>query len=103
MNNVNRVDTHLVSAYSDRPLASVSLDELQALLDEKAAKLSYSMVAHLRWDLKQIFDMGVAEGSIPRNPALLLYVPRQAKREERKVMNIRRCRSASKRSTSENA
>ena len=88
MNNVNRVDVHLVSAYAQRPLAGISRDELQDLLDQKAAKLSASMVAHLRWDLKQIFDMAVAEGLIPRNPASLLFVPKEAKREERLVMTI---------------
>jgi hypothetical protein len=49
-------------------------DELQGLLDAKArAGLSFSLVSHLRWDLRQIFEMAVAEGYIERNPAALLY------------------------------
>src|SRR5258708_8162370 len=51
------------------------------MLEEKAAVgLSYSVVAHLRWDLRQIFRMAVAEGYLPRNPAELLFVPREARR-----------------------
>jgi integrase len=38
------------------------------------------MVAHLRWDLRQVFRMAVAEGCLLRNPAELLFVPREAKR-----------------------
>ena len=48
-------------------------DELQDLLDAKAKTLSFSVVDHLRWDLKQVFDMAVAEGHIERNPALFLF------------------------------
>jgi integrase len=64
-------------------------DELQTFLDEKAAKqLSFSIVDHLRWDLKQIFDMAVAEDLIRRNPAALLFTPSDAKRPERLAMTI---------------
>jgi integrase len=37
-------------------------------------------------DLKQIFDMAIAEGHIRRNPALLLFTPREAKRPHRRAM-----------------
>jgi len=47
-NNVSRVDTHLVSTFPGRTIPSFSRDELQDLLDGKAEKLSFSMVAHLR-------------------------------------------------------
>ena len=89
MNNTNRVDTHLVSIFSERPLTEICRDELQEVLDAKAQILSFSMVAHLRWDLKQIFDMAVAEGLVVRNPALLLFIPREATRKERRVMSIK--------------
>ena len=52
---------------------------LQDLLDAKATGLSFSVVDHLRWDLKQVFDMTVAEGHVERNPALLLFTPKEAK------------------------
>jgi integrase len=89
MTNVNRVSIHLVEALGARELTSFRRDELQALLDAKArAGLSFSTVDHLRWDIKQIFDMAVSEGHVERNPALLLYTPRDASRAERRVMNI---------------
>jgi len=69
-NNVNRVSVHLVGRFGALELASFRRDGLQDLLDEKAqAGLSFSVVDHLRWDLKQIFDMAVAEGQVERNPA----------------------------------
>jgi integrase len=88
-NNVNRVSVHLVRGFEDRELSSFRRDELQDLLDRKAqAGLSFSVVDHLRWDLKQIFDMAVAEGQVERNPALLLFTPKEAAKPVRRVMNI---------------
>jgi integrase len=88
-NNVNRVRIHLVAAFAERELSSVRRDELQDLLDAKASSLSFSVVDHLRWDLKQIFDMAIAEGQIVRNPALLLFTPKDARKSERRTMTIR--------------
>lgn len=87
MTNEERLKVHLMPVFAERTLGSVTRDELQNLLDEKAAAgLSHSMVAHLRWDLRQIFRMAVAEGFIARNPAELLFVPREAKRPEHTAM-----------------
>jgi len=90
-NNVNRVSVHLVAPFSDRELPGIRRDELQDLLDLKAKKdgLSFSVVDHLRWDMKQIFDMAVAEGQVERNPALLLFTPREAKRPVHRAMTIK--------------
>src|SRR5262249_39690133 len=49
---------------------------------------SFSTVDHLRWDLHQVFEMAVSEGHIDRNPASLLFTPREAPQAERRVMNI---------------
>src|ERR1700722_18051725 len=87
-NNVNRIRVHLTSAFEDREVASFRRDELQGLLDSKAARLSFSVVDHLRWDLKQIFDMAVAEGMVVRNPALLLFTPKEAAKPVRRAMTI---------------
>jgi integrase len=87
-NNVNRIEVHLVKAYRERQLGSFKRDELQDLLDAKAKGLSFSMVDHMRWDLKQIFDMALAEGQIDRNPALLLFTPKEAKKPVRRAMTI---------------
>ncbi len=89
MTNEDRVDYHLVSELAGRSLGSFNRDELQSLLDSKgAAGLSFSTVAHLRWDLRQIFGMAVAEGFIPRNPAQLLFTPRDCPRPQTLVMTI---------------
>ncbi len=95
MTNEGRLRIYLLSALSDRTLGSFTRDELQGFLDDKAAAgLSFSTVAHLRWDLRQILRMAVAEGYLLRSPAELLFVPRDAKKPERPVMNreeVRRC------------
>jgi integrase len=88
-NNVNRVSVHLVGKFGALELSEFRRDGLQDLLDEKAQSLSFSVVDHLRWDLKQIFDMAVAEGHVERNPALLLFTPREAAKPVRRVMNMK--------------
>ena len=89
-NNVNRVSVHLVAPFKDRELSGFRRDELQDLLDLKAkGGLSFSVVDHLRWDLKQVFDMAVAEGHMERNPALLLFTPKDAPKPVRRAMTIR--------------
>jgi integrase len=87
---MNRISIHLVTALKDRELPSFTRDELQDILDRKTGeeKLSFSTVDHLRWDLKQIFDMALAEGHIVRNPALLLFTPKEAAKPERHFMTI---------------
>jgi integrase len=86
-NNKQRIRTHLVAAFNDRPLDSFRRDELQDFLDSKGG-LSFSVVDHLRWDLRQIFSMAIAEGHIRLNPAALLFTPKTAKRPDHPVMNI---------------
>jgi len=87
-NNADRVRHHLLSEYSRREIGSIDRDELQALLDRKAQHhLSFSTVDHLRWDLKQIFDMALVEGFVQRNPAVLLFTPREAPRPNKLRMS----------------
>lgn len=87
--NEERIEHHLTSGFGQRKPESFLRDELQDFLDAKAAAgLSHSVVAHLRWDLRQIFRMAVVEGYLDRNPAELLFVPRDARRPERKVMSL---------------
>jgi integrase len=88
-NNVSRVSVHLVQPFRHRELSTFKRDELQDVLDAKVASgLSFSVVDHLRWDMKQIFDMAIAEGHIVRNPALLLFTPKEAKKPVRRVMTL---------------
>jgi len=86
--NEDRFRVHFEPIYSERTLGSFNREELQTMLDEKAASgLSYSVVAHLRWDLRQVLRMAVSEGHILRNPAELLFIPREAKRPEHTAMS----------------
>src|ERR1700688_1525497 len=58
--NEARIRAHLTPLYETRTLASFRREELQDLLDTKAhAGLSYSLIAHLRWDLRQVLRMAV--------------------------------------------
>jgi integrase len=89
-NNVNRINVHLVAVFGERELASFQYEELQDLLDRKGKDgLSFSVVDHLRWDMKQVFDMAVALGHIQRHPALLLFTPKEAKKPVRRVMTMK--------------
>ena len=88
MTNEDRLAHHLTSEFAPRSLGSFDRDELQALLDGKGTTLSFSVVDHLRWDLKQIFDMAVAEGYLRRSPAVLLFTPRECRRAATRVMTV---------------
>lgn len=88
MTNGDRLAHHLTSEFDARLLGSFDRDELQALLDRKSQTLSFSVVDHLRWDLKQIFDMAVAEGYLRRSPAALLFTPRECSRAATRVMTV---------------
>ena len=86
--NECRLRCHLTCKFSRRRLDSFTLNELQDLLDQKTeAGLSFSIVDHLRWDLKQIFDMAIAEGYLQKNPAQLLFTPKEAPHPNRQTMN----------------
>ena len=87
MSNHDRVERYLVSEFGAHKLGGFRRDELQDFLDRREADgLSYSTVAHLRWDMRQIFRMAVAEGFIQRNPADLLFVPRGCPRPNTRDM-----------------
>lgn len=82
--NEDRIRQHLLSRYFRRELGSMDHHELQALLDRKAQQgFSSSTVDCLRWDLTQIFNMALTESYIHRNPAALLFTPREAPRPNR--------------------
>lgn len=87
--NEGRLKLHLLREFDARSLNSFTRDECQAFLDGKAAEgHAFSVISHLRWDLRQIFRMGVVEGYIPRNPAELLFVPREAKRQPKRRLTL---------------
>src|SRR5207247_654626 len=68
MCNKDRVQKEIVGKFGERELRTLTRDELQDFLDSKSS-LSFSIVDHLRWDLRQIFEMAIAEGLlVTRNP-----------------------------------
>ncbi len=88
--NEHAIRFHLEPVFGDQTLGSITRGDCQRFLNEKAASgLSYSVVAHLRWFLRQILRMAVNEGHILRNPAELLFIPREAKRPEHTSMNLK--------------
>ena len=89
MTTQDRIQFHLIGEFKNRGLSKLTRDELQAFLDQKAATLSFSTVDHLKWDLVSIFRMAVAEGCSRRNPAELLFTPREAKRPERQALTLK--------------
>ncbi len=94
LTNIDRMRRHLEPALADRALRRFTRDQLQTFLDEKCAEgLSFSMVAHLRWDLHQLFKLAQAEGYVDRNPAALLHIPREASSGPKPIMNPQEVRN----------
>ena len=90
MTNAERLKVHMLADLGGTPLGELTRDGLQDYLDRKAAAgLSNSMVSHMRWDLRQILRLAVADGHIMKNPAEELFVPRSAARAVKKVMSMK--------------
>src|ERR1022692_2977523 len=82
----NRITHHLGLEFGGKRLSSLGLTELQSFLGGKAEKLSRSVVAHLRWDLRAVFKLALAEGYVERDPTGALFTPKQAQTSEARVM-----------------
>jgi integrase len=82
----NRIQHHLVEELGEIPLADLGLKNLQMYLNAKAANLSRSVVAHLRWDFHAIFKLAIAEGYADRDPTAALYTPKAAETSPARVM-----------------
>jgi integrase len=87
MTNKDRIQREIVAPFATRELRTFTRDELQRFLDSKSS-FSFSTVDHLRWDLNQIFEMAVAEGIVKRNPAALLFTPRECSKPEHPTMTV---------------
>jgi len=93
------ITRHILGAFGSRRLSSLTRSEMQQFLDDRK-HMAFTMVDHLRWDLKQILDFAVAEGVIPTNPVyvqpgtMLLFVPRECAKPKRPVMTIDHVKSA---------
>jgi integrase len=93
------ITRHIVGAFGSRQLSSLTLDEVQEFLDDRK-HMAFSMVDHLRWDVKQILDLSVAKGVIATNPVymqagtMLLFVPRECGKPKRPVMTVDHVKNA---------
>jgi len=72
----NRIEHHLLAEFKDVKLLGLSLTTLRQFLIRKTRTLSKSVVAHLRWDLRGIFKLAVAEGYVQRDPTGAYTLPR---------------------------
>jgi len=92
--NVERVKHHLTGEFGTRTLGSFTRTKLQDFLDfldrKAASGLSFSTVDHLRWDLRQIFEIAVAEDYLRKNLALLHFTPKAAAQPARPRMSRRK-------------
>jgi integrase len=71
------IQKHLLPEFGDDLLHTIRRDQLQDFLDRKAAELSYSVVAHLRWFLNGIFKLALSDALVPGNPAAELRIPKR--------------------------
>jgi integrase len=70
------INFHLVEPLGPKLLTEILREDLQDLLDQKAPVLSFSVVDHLRWHLRAIFELAISEGAVDRNPAVSLFTPK---------------------------
>ena len=85
----DRISFHIIGDLGHRKIGDVEREELHSFLERKAqAKLSFSTVDHLRWDLRAIFSLAVEEGHIAKNPARLLVTPKGIRSSNKSVMTI---------------
>ena len=84
----DRIRKHLIADFERTELQSVTRDLLQRYLEQKAARgLSFSLVDHLRWDLRAIFRLAVEDRVLPSNPAELLFTPGTPHKPSRRVLS----------------
>jgi integrase len=89
-----RINHHIITKLGEKLLSWFTRDRLQDFLDEKAKSgISQAVIAHLRWDLRQLFRMALNEELLSRNPAELLHIPK-GKTRERRVLTLQQTQQA---------
>src|SRR5262245_20848514 len=84
----DRIHKHILSDLGPLELPSITRDLLQQYLEEKAARgHSFSLVDHLRWDLRAIFRLAVQDRLLGSNPAEILFTPRTVLRPSRRILS----------------
>lgn len=83
---VQRLRQHLIKGeLAEVPVSELSREALQAFLDRRGLS-SFSVVNHLRWDLKGICRLAVEDGLLRRDPATSLFTPGTTTTRARLVM-----------------
>ena len=89
------INNHIRPAFENWLISSITREELQQFLDEKAQKHSRSVVEHLRWHLSGIFKTALSDGFVSTNPAAALFVPDCSKAEsDKRTMTVDQIRLA---------
>jgi integrase len=84
----DRIRKHIIADLGALELQPITRDLLQQYLEQKAALgLSFSVVDHLRWDLRAIFRLALQDRLIPSNPAEMLFTPPTVSRPSRRVLS----------------
>src|SRR5262245_54551327 len=84
----DRIRKHLIADLGSLEIASVTRDLLQQYLEQKAAQgHSFSLVDHLRWDLRAIFRLALQDRVLDSNPAEMLFTPRTVSRPSRRILS----------------
>ena len=76
MTEIDRIKYHLIQPLGAKAIRDITREEMQTLLNQKAERLSTSVVSHLRFRLRSIFQLALSEGVVDRNPAVTLYTPK---------------------------
>jgi site-specific recombinase XerD len=66
---------YLVPVFGDRLMETITREQMQEFLQERAKQLSSSVVGHLRWHLNAIFKIAESDGVVEFNPASGLFIP----------------------------
>ena len=74
----NRIQHHLRTRVRGKTANRSGLEGTAGVPEAKAETLSRSVVAHLRWDLRSVFRLALAEGYTDRDPTAALFTPREA-------------------------
>ena len=84
----DRIRKHLITDFASVELQSVTRDLLQQYLEQKAKRgLSFSVVDHLRWDLRAIFRLAVQDRLLDSNPAEMLFTPPRVSKPSRRILS----------------
>ena len=83
----DRIRKHLITDLGSLDIQSVTRELLQRYLEQKAAAgCSFSVVDHLRWDLRAIFRLAAQDRLLPSNPAEMLFTPPTLATPSRRVL-----------------